>query len=126
MDAVRLELAENRGVEGRGNARRAGQVLWALAHAVVHVVALGRDDPVLPLDVTELDVEVLLAAHALVLSTTQGALRQGVRGLVIPETHLGYQERLVGRVVRITQVLPSVLAMYLQLQAPLAAVQEGL
>lgn len=69
MYAIGLQLAEDGGMERGGDARWAGQMLWALAHAVVHVVALGRDDPVLPLDVSELDVKVFLTADTDVVTT---------------------------------------------------------
>ena len=99
VDAVDLQLAEDGGVEGGGDARRPRQVLRTLAHAVVHVVALGRDDPVLPLDVFELDVEVPLAAHGDVVPAPQRPLPQRVFGLVVAVTHLGHQEGLVVGVV---------------------------
>lgn len=64
-------------------------MLRTLTHAVIHVVALWRDDPVLPLDVTELDVEVFLTAHAGVLATLQRTFAQGVSGAVVTQPHLG-------------------------------------
>lgn len=98
VNAVGLQLTEDGGVEGRGDARRARQVLRALTHAVVHVVALGCDDPVLPMNVTKLDVEVFLAADAGVVAASQRALAQGVLGAVVALPHLGHQKRLLGGV----------------------------
>lgn len=127
--AADLQLAEDGGVEGGRDARRAGQVLGTLARAVVHVVALGRDDPVAPLDVLELDVEVPLAAHGHVLAAAQGALPERVTGALLTQAHLRHHEGLVGRVggaVRQAQVPPVLLAGDLQPQPAKAAVQEGL
>lgn len=129
VDAVDFELAEHGGVEGRGDAGGAGQVLGALAHAVVHVVALGRNDPVVPLDVLELDVEVFLAAHADVLGAAQRALPERVFAEGVAEAHLGHQEGLVGGAsgaVQRAQVLAALVADHLQVQLPPAAVQKGL
>lgn len=49
-------------------------MLGALSHAVVHMVTFRCDDPVVPLDVLELDVEVSLAAHGDIITTTQRPL----------------------------------------------------
>lgn len=129
VDAVDFQLAEDGGVEGGRYARGAGQVLRTLTHAVVHVVPFGRDDPVVPLDVLELDVELSLAAHGDVLAAVQRALPQQVFGKVVPETHLGHQEGLVGAAcgaVQGAKVLPVLVAGDLQPQLMLVAVQEGL
>lgn len=129
VDAVDFQLAEDGGVEGGCYTWGAGQVLWALTHAVVHVVTFRCDDPVMPLDILELDVELSLAAHGDVLATAQGALPEQVLGMVVPETHLGHQERLVGAVCRAVQgakVPPVLVAGDLQPQLMLVAVQEGL
>lgn len=96
VDAVDFQLAEDGGVEGGRYTRGAGQVLGALTHAVVHVVPFRGDDPVVPLDIFELDVELSLAAHGDVVAAAQGALPDQVFGMVVPETHLGHQEGLVG------------------------------
>lgn len=104
-------------------------MLRALSHAIVHVVALGRYDPVLPLYVAELNVEVFLAAHAHVITAPQRALAQGVLVGVVAQLHLRHQERLVGRVagrLAATQVESAVFAVHLQTETPLTAVQEGL
>lgn len=103
-------------------------MLRALTHAVVHVVALGRDDPLVPLDVLEFDVEVSLAAHGYLVTAAQRALPHRVFRVVVPETHLGHQEGPVGAVGAIqgAQVLPVLFTADLQSQPPLAAVQEGL
>lgn len=116
VNAVGLQLAKDRGVEGRGDARRTRQVLRTLTHAVVHVVTLGRNDPVLPMYVSKLDVEVFLAADAGILATPQRALAQGVLGVVITLAHLGHQERLLGGVAECTlaaQVASVFLAVHL-------------
>lgn len=129
VDAVDFQLAEDGGVEGGCYTRGAGQVLGALAHAVVHVVTFRSDDPVVPLDILELDVELSLAAHGDVLAAAQRALLQQVLGMVVPETHLGRQEGPVRAVVRAVQgakVLPILVAGDLQSQLMLVAVQEGL
>lgn len=129
VDAVDFQLAEDGGVEGGRYTWGAGQVLRALTHAVVHVVPLRRDDPVVPLDVLELDVELSLAAHGDVLATAQGALPEQVLGMVVPETNLGHKERLVEAVCRAVQgakVPPVLVAGDLQPQLMLVAVQEGL
>lgn len=129
VDAVDFQLAEDGGVEGGCYTWGAGQVLRALAHAVVHVVTFRRDDPVVPLDILELDVELSLAAHGDVLTAAQRALPQRVFGMVVPETHLGHQEGLVGAVcgaVQGAKVLPVLVAGDLQSQLMLVAVQEGL
>ncbi|KAL7891658.1 hypothetical protein AOLI_G00011340 [Acnodon oligacanthus] len=91
-------------------------MLRALAHAVVHVVALGCNDPVLPLNVSELDVEVFLAADADVVTTAQRALAQGVLGFVVTETHLRHQEGLLGcvRFSPAAQVLAPILTVHFQ------------
>lgn len=104
-------------------------MLGALTHAVVHMVAFRCDDPVVPLDVLELDVEVSLAAHAHIFTTTQRALPECVLGVVVTETHLGHQEGLVGGVSRAPQgakVLAILIAADLQPQPALASIQEGL
>lgn len=129
VDAVDFELAEDGGVKGGRNTWRAGQVLRALAHAVVHVVTFRRDDPVVPLDILELDVKLSLAAHGDVLAAAQRALPEQVFGKVVAETHLGHQERLVGAVCRAVQgakVLAVLVAGDLHAQLLLVAVQKGL
>lgn len=128
VDAVDFQLAEDGGVEGGGYTWGAGQVLRALAHAVVHVVAFRRDDPVVPLDVLELDVELSLAADGDVLAAAQRALPEQMFGRVVP-SDLGHQEGLVGAVhgaVQGAKVLPVLVAGDLQAQPMLVAVQEGL
>lgn len=50
------------------------QMLGALTYAVVHMVAFGCNDPLIPLYILELDVEVPLAAHGYIITTTQRAL----------------------------------------------------
>lgn len=129
VDAVDLQLAEDGGVEGGCYTRGARQVLRALTHAVVHVVTFRRDDPVVPLDILELDVELSLAAHGDVLAAAQRALLEHVFGMVVPEMHLGHQEGLVGAVcgaVQGAKVLPVLVAGDLQSQLMLVAVQGGL
>lgn len=103
-------------------------MLGALTHAIVHMVAFRSNDPVVPLDILELDVEVSLAAHAYIVTTTQRALPKCVFGVVVTETHLGHQEGLVGgvRTIQGAKVLPILIAADLQLQPALAAIQEGL
>lgn len=123
--AADLQLAEDGSVERGRYARRAGQVLGTLAHAVVHVVALWRDDPVAPLDVLELDIEVPLAAHGHVLAAAQGALSEGVTGALLSQAHLGYHEgrvRGISRAIQEAQVPPVMLAGDLQPQLASAAV----
>ncbi len=103
-------------------------MLGALTHAVVHMVAFGRNDPVVPLDIFEFDVEVSLAAHGYIITTTQRALPEYVFGVVITETHLGHQEGLVGvsRAFQGAKILPILIAADLQPQSALAPIQEGL
>lgn len=104
-------------------------MLGALTHAVVHMVAFRCNDPVVPLDILELDVEVSLAAHAYIVATTQRALPERVFGAVVTETYLGHQEGLVGGVsgaAKGAKVLPILIAADLQLQPALTPVQEGL
>lgn len=104
-------------------------MLGALTHAVVHMVALGSDDPVLPLDILELDVEVPLTAHGYIIAAAQRALPQHVFGVVVTETHLGHQEGLVGGVggaIQGTEILPILITANLQPQTPFAPIQEGL
>lgn len=104
-------------------------MLGALPHAVVHMVAFGCNDPVMPLDILEFDVEVSLAAHAYIVTTAQRALPECVFGVVFTETHLGHQEGLVGGVSRTIQgakVIPILVAADLQSQPALAPIQEGL
>lgn len=54
--------------------RGTGQVLGALTYAVVHMVTFRSNDPLVPLDILELDVEFSLAAHAYLVPTSQRAL----------------------------------------------------
>lgn len=129
VDAVDFQLAEDGGVKGGCYPRGAGQVLGALTHAVVHVVTFRGDDPVVPLDILELDVELSLAAHGDVFAAAQRTLPEQVFGKVVLKTHLGHQEGLVGHVSRVAQgamVLPVLVAGDLQSQLMLVAVQEGL
>lgn len=129
VDAVDFQLAEDGGMEGGCYTWGARQVLRALTHAVVHVVTFRCNDPVVPLDILELDVELSLAAHGDVLTAAERALPEQVFGMVVPETHLGHQEGLVGTVcgaVRGAKVLPILIAGDLQSQLMLVAVQEGL
>lgn len=49
-------------------------MLRTLTDAVVHVIAIGGDDPLIPLDVLEVDVQVSLAADGHIFPTSQGAL----------------------------------------------------
>lgn len=104
-------------------------MLEALTHAVVHMVAFRCNDPVMPLDILELDVEVSLAAHSYIFTTTQRALSDCVFGVVVTETHLGHQKGLVwgiSRVIQGAKVLPVLLTANFQAQLVLATIQEGL
>lgn len=104
-------------------------MLGALTHAVVHVVAFRCNDPVVPLDILELDEELFLAAHADDVAATQRALPERVFGVIVAETHLGRQERLLGGVggaVRGAKVLPALVAADFQTKSLLASVQKGL
>lgn len=104
-------------------------MLEALTHAVVHMVAFRCNDPVMPLDILELDVEVFLAAHSHIITTTQRALSESVFGVVITETHLGHQKglvRCISRVIKGTKVLSILVTTNLQTQQALATIQEGL
>lgn len=129
VDAVDLQLTEDGGVEGGRYSRGAGQVLGALSHAVVHVVAFGRNDPLVPLDILELDVQLSFAAHGHLVAAAQRALPDRVPRAVVAETHLGHHEGLVGGVgggVEGAQVCAVLVAADLQPQSVLTPVQEGL
>lgn len=104
-------------------------MLEALTHAVVHMVAFRCNDPVMPLDILELDVEVSLAAHSYIVTTTQRTLSECVFGVVLTETHLGHQKGLVrgiSRAIQGAKVLPILITTNLQMQSVLATIQEGL
>lgn len=129
VDAIDFQLAEDSGMEWGCYAWGPRQMLGALAHAVVHMVTFGCNDPVVPLDILELDIEVSLAAHSNIFTATQWSLPERVFGVVLTETHLGHHEGLVGAVSRAiqgAQVLPILITADLQLQSMLAAIQKGL
>lgn len=129
MHAIDFQLAEDGGVERGCYAWGARQMLGALAHAVVHVVTFRCNDPVVPLDIFELDVKVSLAAHGDIVATAQRALLEHVSGGMVTQAHLGHHEGLIGGVggaVQEAQVLPIVVTGDLQTQLFLAAIQKGL
>lgn len=103
-------------------------MLRALAHTIVHVVALWCDDPVLPLDILELDIEVLLAADADVITAAQRALANCMLGVVITELNLCHQVGPLGWIstTLAAQVLVSHFTVHFQLQALLPTIQKGL
>lgn len=104
-------------------------MLEALTHAVVHMVAFRCNDPVVPLDILELDVEVSLAAHSYIFTTTHGALTECVFGVVVTETHLGHQKWLewgISSVIQGAKILPILITANLQTQLVLATIQERL
>jgi len=104
-------------------------MLGALTHAVVHMVAIRCNDPVIPLDILELDVEFSLAAHTYIVTAMQRALPDRVLGVVLPKTHLGHQEGLVagvGGAMKGAKVLSTLNAADFQMQSVLAPIQECL
>lgn len=104
-------------------------MLGTLAHAVVHVVALRRNYPLVPLDILEFDVKVFLAADRDVFATVQRALPDGVLGAIVTQADLGHHERLVGRVggaVQRAEVPPVFFTADLEPQAPFTSIQERL
>lgn len=60
---VGFDEVEDSRVEGGSEARDASHVQGAEPHAVVHVIPLWLDDPVLPADLLEVHEEFLAAAH---------------------------------------------------------------
>lgn len=104
-------------------------MLWTLSHAIVHMVAFWCNDPVVPLDILKLDVEVSLAAHGHVVTTTQRALSDRMLGVVVTETHLGHQERLIRGVstaVEGAQILAILFTADLKVKPALATIQKSL
>lgn len=104
-------------------------MLEALTHAIVHMVALRCNDPVIPLDIFKIDVEFSLTAHTYIFTTTYRALPERVFGVVFSETQLGSQEGLVegvGRAIQGAKVLPILIAVYLQTQFVPGPFQKGL
>ena len=88
-------MADHRGVEGQRGARGGRRVARAVALAVVGVVTGRGDNPVVPADVLEVDVELPLAAQAGGAVALQATLVPPVAGRVrLPQHH--HQEGPVG------------------------------
>lgn len=95
-------LVDYRRVKGGSGAWHTRHVRRTAALAVVAVVASGRDDPVVPANQTEVNVELLPAAQAATRAVAfEPSLSDAVLSIYLTSTH--HQEGPVGRVSRVHQ-----------------------
>lgn len=118
---VGFDEVEDSCVEGGGKARDASHVQGAEPSAVVHVIALWLDDPVLPANLLEVHEEFLAAAHPRVPTAINATPLDPVG---CPGPGLGCNKWPVGITVASQEGRPPVLC-HLQLHSePLAPLAE--